>query len=78
MKLEKYWKAWLAFVVAGFIYLEVRGYKTGNTFTEWVWRWFNVDEGWSVERVILLVITLALVAGAVWLVGHLVWQKWNF
>lgn len=77
--MEYYWKAWLALVVFGFAVPEWYAITrhTGNTLSEWVWRWFNVADGWSIERVILIVLCLAFVALGAWLIGHFGWMKWS-
>ena len=65
---EVIWKIWLAL----FVFFE--GYAVylgeGRTFSHQVWAWFNVADGWSIERVILM-----LFLG--WLLGHLAWEQWS-
>jgi hypothetical protein len=67
LAMETLWKLWLSLFIGLETYAMLR--HNGDTFSEWVWRWANVDQGWSIERTALLIFT-------VWLVGHLVWQKW--
>ena len=60
------WIIWIAFFIAneGKALLNA---KDGDTFSEKVWKWFEIDKAesnWTGKRI-------ALVAGLVWLVGHL-------
>tara|TARA_R110000765_G_scaffold306116_1_gene400001 strand:+ start:114 stop:395 length:282 start_codon:yes stop_codon:yes gene_type:complete len=72
---EYWWKFWLAFTVFGFAIPEYLGLRTKDTLSHWMVRWFNTTDGWSIERFILLLITIGLLAVAIWLVGHWVWPK---
>ncbi len=66
--MEALWKIWISLFIGLETYAMMK--DGGDTLSEWVWRWFNVVDGWSPERAALLVFT-------VWLVGHFVWMKWS-
>ena len=66
--MEAIWKGWILLFIALESYAFYKG--EGDTLSEWVWRWFNVADGWSPERILLLLFTI-------WLVGHLAWMKWS-
>ncbi len=66
--MEAFWKVLIAVFVIAESYALV--YRPDDVLSAWVWRWFNVADGWSIERILLLVFL-------VWLVGHLAWMKWS-
>jgi hypothetical protein len=69
---------WLAWIV-GFAVLEgaaLRRRRTGDTLSEHVWRWFAVLGPRSSVRT--WAGRLALLAGGVWLTGHLAFGIWSF
>ena len=61
--------AWLMWIAA-FVAIEGKALlnsKKGDTLSEHVWNWFNIDEresNWTGKRVVL-------VGGLVWLLAHL-------
>lgn len=67
-------EAWMIWIGA-FVIIEGRALldsKKGDTFSEAVWKWFNIEEkesNWTGKR-------MGLLAGFIWLVGHLVWRIW--
>jgi hypothetical protein len=63
---EHVWKSW----VAAFIVLESLTLWLGGerTFSHHIWAQFNVSDGWSFEKVALLLFTL-------WLVVHFTFKK---
>ena len=63
---EYVWKTW----VITFLVLEGLSIWIGgeNTLSHHVWRQFNVADGWSFEKVFVLLFT-------VWLGLHFTWQK---
>ena len=63
---EPIWKAWiLLFIVTEAIAIYMGG---DRTLSHNVWRWFNVADGWSIERYVLLIFCL-------WLLIHFAWMK---
>lgn len=62
---------WLIWIVA-FLILETVAIITpgDNTFSHHVWEWVNIDEGWTIDRILLLVF-------CIWLLIHMVWQKFG-
>ena len=65
---EDIWKAWIVLFIMLETYALVKG--RGNTLSEWIWRWFNVADGWSIERALLL-------AFCIWIVGHMAFMTWR-
>ena len=63
------WGIWIALFVA----IEgkaILNSKKGDTLSEHIWSWFNIDKresNWTGKRI-------ALLGSLVWLVGHLVWR----
>ena len=65
---EPFWKGVAIFIiVAETIALWVGDDKTASAF---VWSFFNVNDGWSWERIVLVVFFA-------WLLGHFGWQLWR-
>lgn len=66
--------AWIIWIGA-FIAIEGKALlnsKKGDTLSEAVWNWFDIDEresNWTGKRI-------ALLGGLVWLTGHFVWRVW--
>jgi hypothetical protein len=63
------WIVWFLY----FVVLEglaLANSKEGDTLSEHVWRWFDVDAGqWTFKRFVLA-------AGMLWLSGHFIFRIW--
>lgn len=64
--------AWIIWILM-FIAIEgkaILNSRKGDTLSEHVWNWFNIDKresNWTGKRI-------ALCAGLLWLIAHLVWR----